>query len=181
MLDGPDRGLYPLMGQIVFPAPRGGYLLRSSWHTHWQSIRASAGMAGQDFYEVKHRAIQWMVDPVEDGGLGLDLATAAAMVGHDDDDDYLIATVYTKLDERRAPARAQRAMDAYQQQRLSHTTFACSESNSPANRGPMHMRSANCVCRFFSPAALVAAWSIRLRAPRNECRSCLSLSSTTGL
>ena len=106
----------PLIGQLVFPAPRGGYMLRSSWHTHWQSIRASAGMPGQDFYELKHRAIQWMVDPVEDGGLGLDPATAAAMVGHDDG-GYLIATVYTKLAQRRAIARAQRAMDAYQQQR----------------------------------------------------------------
>jgi hypothetical protein len=58
--------------------------------------------------------IQWMVDPAEDGGLGLDPATAAAMVGHDDG-GYLIATVYTKLAQRRAIARAQRAMDAYQQ------------------------------------------------------------------
>ena len=24
-------------------APRGGYILRSTWHTHWQSIRASQG------------------------------------------------------------------------------------------------------------------------------------------
>ena len=38
----------------------------------WNAIRAAAGMPGQDFYELKHRAIQWMVDPVEDGGLGLD-------------------------------------------------------------------------------------------------------------
>jgi hypothetical protein len=45
-------------------------------------------------------------------GVGLP-ATAAAMVGHDDG-GYLIATVYTKLAERRAIARAQRAMDAYQ-------------------------------------------------------------------
>lgn len=36
------------------------------------------------------------------------------MVGHDDG-GYLISTVYTKLSERRARARAQRAMDAYQQ------------------------------------------------------------------
>ena len=65
-------------------APQGGYMRRSSWSSHWHSIRASAGMPDQDFYELKHRAIQWMVDPVEDGGLGLDPATAAAMVGHED-------------------------------------------------------------------------------------------------
>jgi len=73
-------------------------------------------MPGQEFYELKHRAIQWMVDPIEDGGLGLDPATAAEMVGHDDG-GYLIATVYTKLGQRRAIARTQRAMDAYQQRR----------------------------------------------------------------
>jgi hypothetical protein len=77
-------------------------------------------MPGQDFYELKHRAIQWMVDPVEDGGLGLGLdpATAAAMVGHEDG-GYLIATVYTKLAQRLALARAQRAMDAYQERQAA--------------------------------------------------------------
>lgn len=45
---------------------------------------------------------------------GLDPATVAEVVGHDDG-GYLIATVYTKLGQRRALARAQRAMDAYQQ------------------------------------------------------------------
>jgi integrase len=102
------------MGEIVYPAPRGGYMLRSTWHTHWHSIRAAAGMPDQDFYELKHRAIQWMVDPVSDGGLGLDPATVAEMVGHDDG-GYLIATVYTKLGQRRALARAQQAMAAYQE------------------------------------------------------------------
>lgn len=113
------RIINPMMGEIVFPTPRGGYMRRSSWSSHWHSIRAAAGMPGQEFYELKHRAIQWMVDPIEDGGLGLDPATAAAMVGHDDG-GYLIATVYTKLAQRRAIARAQRAMDAYQQ-RLTTT------------------------------------------------------------
>jgi hypothetical protein len=42
-----------------------------------------------------------VLDPVEDGGLGLDPPTVAQMVGHDDG-GYLIATVYTKLAERRA-------------------------------------------------------------------------------
>jgi hypothetical protein len=80
---------------------RGGYMLRSTWSTLWHSVRASAGMPGQEFYELKHRAIQWMVDPVEDGGLGLDPATVAEMVGHDDG-GHLIATIYTKLAWRRA-------------------------------------------------------------------------------
>jgi len=106
----------PRLSNIVFPAPRGGYMLRSSWSAHWHAVRAGAGMPDQDFYELKHRAIQWMVDPIEDGGLGLDPPTVATMVGHDDG-GYLIATVYTKLGERRALARAQRAMDAYQQRR----------------------------------------------------------------
>jgi integrase len=99
---------------ILLPAPRGGYMSRSNWSKHWHSVRASAGMPGQEFYELKHRAIQWMVDPIEDGGLGLDPPTAAELVGHDDG-GYLIATVYTKLGEKRALARAQRAMEALSQ------------------------------------------------------------------
>lgn len=104
----------PKISGILFPAPHGGYMRRSSWSAHWHSVRASAGMPGQHFYELKHRAIQWMIDPIEDGGLGLDAATIATMVGHDDG-GYLIATIYTKLSEQRALARAQRAMDAHQQ------------------------------------------------------------------
>jgi len=71
-------------------------------------------MPGQEFYELKHRAIQRMIDPVDDGGVGFDLQTVATMVGHDDG-GYLIATVYTKLTQRRVQARARRAIDAYQQ------------------------------------------------------------------
>jgi integrase len=109
------------MGQIVHPAPHGGYMRRSTWSTLWNTIRVAARMPGQEFYELKHRAIQWMVDPIEDGGLGLDPATAAEMVGHDDG-GYLISTVYTKLAQRRAIARAQRAMDAYQQRQAATKT-----------------------------------------------------------
>ncbi len=100
--------------KILFPAIRGGYMTQSNWTHYWHAVRASAGMPGQEFYELKHRAIQWMIDPVDDGGLGLDFQTVATMVGHDDG-GYLISTVYTKLSERRARDRAQRAMDAYQQ------------------------------------------------------------------
>jgi integrase len=106
------------VGEIIFPGPNGGYMWRSTWSSWWKAICAAAGMPGQDFYDLKHRAIQWMVDPVEDGGLGLDPPTAAEMVGHDDG-GYLIATVYTKLAQRRAIARAQHAMDAYRQRQAS--------------------------------------------------------------
>ncbi len=61
-----------------------------------------------------------MVDLVDEGGLGLDPATAAEMVGHDDG-GYLIATVYTKLGQRRAIARAQRAIGAYQRRQATDT------------------------------------------------------------
>ncbi|HEV2974797.1 MAG TPA: hypothetical protein VGX69_07325 [Solirubrobacteraceae bacterium] len=50
--------------------------------------------------------------------LGLDPATVAEMVGHEDG-GYLIATVYTKLGRRRALARAQRAMDDYEQRQTA--------------------------------------------------------------
>jgi integrase len=108
----------PAMGEIVYPAPRGGYMRRSTWSTHWHSVRASAGMPGQDFRELKHRAIQWMIDPTNDGGLGLDFQTVAQMVGHNDN-GYLIATVYTKLTKHRALTRAQHAMNTYQHRRNS--------------------------------------------------------------
>jgi integrase len=97
-------------GEIVFPSIRGGYMRRSQWSSLWNAIRVGAEMPGQDFYELKHRAIQWMVDPVADGGLGLDAATAAEMVGHDDG-GYLISTVYTKLGQRRALARTRLAIE----------------------------------------------------------------------
>jgi len=102
----------PRISDILFPAPRGGYMTQSNWTHYWHAVRASAGMPGQEFYELKHRAIQWMVDPIDDGGVGLDFQTVATMVGHEDG-GYLIATVYTKLAQRRARARAQRAIDAY--------------------------------------------------------------------
>jgi hypothetical protein len=104
----------PKLSKILFPAPRGGYMLRANWHKHWHSIRATAGMPEQEFYELKHRAITWFIDPVDEGGLGLDFATAAEMVGHDDG-GFLIATVYTKLNKKRAVERAQKAMLAYEQ------------------------------------------------------------------
>jgi integrase len=106
--------VHPALGEIVFPSVRGGYMRRSQWSSLWNAIRIAAGMPGQHFYELKHRAIQWMIDPVADGGLGLDPATVAEIIGHDDG-GYLISTVYTKLGQRRALSRAQRAMAAYQQ------------------------------------------------------------------
>jgi hypothetical protein len=105
---------------ILFPAIRGGYMTQSNWTHYWHAVRASAGMPGQEFYELKHRAIQWMIDPVDDGGLGLDPQTVAKMVGHDDG-GYLISTVYTKLADQRARTRAQTAMDDYQQRQAAQT------------------------------------------------------------
>jgi integrase len=102
----------PRISALVFPAPRGGYMFRSSWSTHWRIISAAAGLPDVEFYDLKHRAIQWMVDPTDEGGLGLDPATVATIVGHDDG-GYLIATVYTKLTERRAFERTLKAMRAH--------------------------------------------------------------------
>jgi integrase len=106
---------------ILFPAVRGGYMTQPNWARHWHAVRASAGMPAQEFYELKHRAIQWMIDPVEDGGLGLDPQTVAIMVGHDDG-GYLISTVYTKLADRRAQERAQRAVEAYRERERSSSS-----------------------------------------------------------
>jgi hypothetical protein len=80
--------------------------MRRRWHGRSRVLRPQAPRDSVD-----DRSI-------EDGGLGLDYATAAEIVGHDDN-GYLIATVYTKLNQRRAIERAQRAMDAYKQRRDS--------------------------------------------------------------
>jgi hypothetical protein len=106
------------LGEIVFPSVRGGYMCPSQWCSLWNAIRVAAEMPDQQFYELKHRAIQWMVDPVADGGLGLGPATVAEIIGHDDG-GYLISTVYTKLGQRRALSRAQHAMAAYQERQVA--------------------------------------------------------------
>jgi integrase len=103
-----------LSEEILFPTPRGAYMRRSSWSAHWHSIRASALMPGLEFYELRHRALQWMIDPPDNGGLGLDIQTAARMAGHSDG-GYLVCSTYTKLSEHQAHTRAQSAMDTYQQ------------------------------------------------------------------
>ena len=97
---------------ILFPAVRGGYYSRSNFSPHWKAIRVSAGMPDLEFYALKHRALQWFIDPIEEGGIGLDHQTAALMAGHDDG-GWLLATVYTKLSEHKARQRALHAMRAY--------------------------------------------------------------------
>jgi integrase len=116
--------------EIVFPTPRGLYMRRSTWSAHWHSVRASAQMPGQDFYDLRHRAIQWMIDPTHDGGLGLDIQTVAHMTGHSDG-GYLICNTYTKLAEQRAQARTRRAMDAHQQRTPSPVQVTGSKHRHP--------------------------------------------------
>jgi len=99
---------------ILFPTPRGCYMRRSTWSAHWHAVRAAAEMPGLEFYELRHRALQWMIDPPHDGGLGLDIQSAAHIAGHHDG-GYLVCSTYSKLAEHRALARARRAIDAYQQ------------------------------------------------------------------
>jgi integrase len=53
----------PYERTILFPAIRGGYLSLSNWYPHWNAVRIAAGMPSLEFYELKHRALQWMVDP----------------------------------------------------------------------------------------------------------------------
>jgi integrase len=103
-----------LSPEITFPTPRGCYMRRSTWYAHWHSVRAMAQMPGLEFYELRHRAIQWMIDPPHDGGLGLDIQTTAHIAGHRDG-GYLVCSTYSKLAEHRALARTRLALNAYQQ------------------------------------------------------------------
>ena len=99
-----------------------------------------------------------MSDPTTDNGLGLDPATVAHMVGHDDG-GYLIATVYTKLSQRRALARAQQAMGAYEQ-RLVTTIGLCRSANQEVATVVRGMTS------FLGPRV-----SSTLRTGSNTCRN----------
>lgn len=85
----------------------------SNWHSHWHSIRTLAGRPDFRFYDLKHRAITWMITPRESGGLGMDPATVALVVGHQDA-GLTIAKHYLKLDELAAVARAHRAMQEHE-------------------------------------------------------------------
>lgn len=89
-----------LSPQILFPTPRGHHMRRSTWSAHWHSVRAAAQMPALEFYELRHRAIQWMIDPPHDGG-------------------YLVCSTYTKLAEHRAIARTRRAINSYQLLRIA--------------------------------------------------------------
>jgi len=99
----------PHISHIAFPAPRGGYFKLSSWHSHWKAIRTAAGRPEFEFYELKHRAITWLITPRESGGLGVDLPTAAYIVGHQDG-GITIAKHYLKLAENAAVDRVRKAM-----------------------------------------------------------------------
>jgi hypothetical protein len=128
-------------------------------------VRIAAGMPSLEFYELKHRALQWMVDPVEDGGLGLDAATAAEMAGHDDG-GWLIANVYTKLSERRARQRAKRAMCDYA---ARHPAEA---RKSPAVVRPGHQRRGRAAS---SPSPKTATTTTYIYTQAGPTRSFLSL------
>jgi hypothetical protein len=84
-------------------------------------VRAAAQMSGLEFYEMRHRAIQWMIDPPHDGGLGLDIQSTAHIAGHRDG-GYLVCSTYSKLAEHRAIARTQRAING-NQQREQHRLY----------------------------------------------------------
>ena len=109
-----------LSEEILFPTPRGRYMQRSTWSAHWHAIRTAAQIPGLKFYELRHHAIQWMIDPPHDGGLGPDIQSTAHIASHHDS-GYLISSTYSKLAKHRALARARRAMDAYQQRAQDHS------------------------------------------------------------
>jgi integrase len=97
-----------LSPQILFPTPRGHYMRRSTWSAHWHSVRAAAQMPGLEFYELRHRAIQWMIDPPHNDGLGLDIQTAAYIAGHQDG-GYLVCAAPTQSSPSTAPSPAHNA------------------------------------------------------------------------
>ena len=55
-----ERGL--AVGPLAHPQPETralvDYMRQPAWTYHWKPIRSAAGMPDQEFYELKHRAIQ---------------------------------------------------------------------------------------------------------------------------
>ena len=93
----------------------------SLWAPYWRVIRQLAGPPTlrdgrtstdpktREFYSLKHRAITYMVTPVEMGGLGLPPVIVAKIVGHSDA-GQIIVKHYLKLDELAAVKMARDAM-----------------------------------------------------------------------
>lgn len=99
-----------LSDRWAVPGPRDDKpLTHSGRNRYWSPVRAMAGDPSFELYTCKHRAITWMITPVESGGLGLDPATVAENVGHQDG-GITIAKYYLKLDQRKAVERARKAM-----------------------------------------------------------------------
>jgi integrase len=105
------RAMPRLSPRWVFPTPRGGLMRNCQWNPHWKAIRALAGRPDFEFYELKHRAITWMVTPPPHG-LGLSPVDVAEIVGHTDG-GATIAKYYLKLAQKQVVERAQAAMTAW--------------------------------------------------------------------
>jgi len=104
--------------QIVIPSPRGGYMLRNSWSTHWHTVLAGAGLPGLDFYELKAPR-----DPVDGRSGRVRWARPRPADHRRDGSATRTAATWSRpstpqLAQRRALARAQRAMDAFQKRHV---------------------------------------------------------------
>lgn len=161
----------------------------SNWSKHWHSVRAAAGMPALEFYELKHRTIQWMIDPPEDGGLGLDPQTAAIMVTT----AATSSPPSTPSSQSDAPAHApRRSVDAYRERlaaeipRLRLVGTQCSRrlTHELSSRAPRWIRSNHArltglelplvVGAAFDAASGLLAWREFRQAPVPALRADLS-------
>lgn len=53
-------------------------------------------MPGLELYELRHRALQWMIKPQDNGDLSLDIQTTARIAGHGDG-GYLVCSLHKAL------------------------------------------------------------------------------------
>ncbi len=145
------------------PRTTSRYMRRSTWSAHWHSIRATAQMPGLEFYELRHRAAQWMIDPPHDGGLGLDIQSTAHIAGHRDG-GYLVCSTCSKLAEHRAIARTRLALDAYQQR--EQTAHANSKNRRLWRSHPAKNRAAAAIELQYAATTLTTTHSaFRPRKP----------------
>ncbi len=107
----------------LFPACSGGVMYQTLWDSYWGPIRAAAAAADRqrtgsktsvfddfDFYELRHKAITWMLTPPPHGP-GMDYRDVALVVGHKDG-GRTIARHYLRLDELQAAERMAAAFAA---------------------------------------------------------------------
>lgn len=78
---------------LIFTTPNGRRYTKSTWHYHWNPVRAAAGFPTLDWHVLRHFCATYMLETLK-----LSLGAAAAQVGHSDG-GVLLMRVYAHLND----------------------------------------------------------------------------------